>query len=145
MKKLMAFLLTFVCLISLIGCNQNQPTPANYKETSSAPPKEESISDYMMQESGRQYLILPISNTKIRYDYSDKKYLEQVDLDTLKTAEENLTSKVKEYTDAPHFYLQSEEDCLYLGVEVIVQKDSTDLKGCGLDHEHFMYTEQLTK
>ena len=98
-----------------------------------------------MQESGRQYLILPISNTKIRYDYSDKKYLEQVDLDTLKTAEENLTSKVKEYTDAPHFYLQSEEDCLYLGVEVIVQKDSTDLKGCGLDHEHFMYTEQLTK
>lgn len=145
MKKLMAFLLTFVCLISLIGCNQNQPTPANYQETSSAPPKEESISDYMMQESGRQYLILPISNTKIRYDYSDKKYLEQVDLDTLKTAEENLTSKVKEYTDAPHFYLQSEEDCLYLGVEVIVQKDSTDLKGCGLDHEHFMYTEQLTK
>lgn len=145
MKKLMAFLLTFVCLISLIGCNQNQPTPANYQKTSSAPPREESISDYMMQESGRQYLILPISNTKIRYDYSDKKYLEQVDLDTLKTAEENLTSKVKEYTDAPHFYLQSEEDCLYLGVEVIVQKDSTDLKGCGLDHEHFMYTEQLTK
>ena len=145
MKKLLAFVLAFVCLMSLAACNQNQPAPANYEqETSSEPPKEEQISDYIIEEDGRKYLVLPVSGYKMRWDWGYKPYLDQIDLDALKTAEENLISKTEKYDAAPCFWLQVDEDCLYLGVELIVKADPPGSGSC-IDHDHIMYEEKLTK
>ena len=145
MKKLSAFILALICLMSLAACNLYQPASTDSEqETSSELIKEEQISDYLIQEDGRQYLILPVSGYKMRYDREYEKYLEQIDFDTLKTAEENLNSKIQKYKAAPCFWLQVDEDGLYLGVELIVKADPPGSGAC-IDHDHIMYKEKLTK
>lgn len=47
MKKLVALGLTLVCVLALLGCTKADTAAAH------------SLSDYLVEEEGKQYLILP--------------------------------------------------------------------------------------
>lgn len=129
MKKLLSVILASVCLLSLVGCSQN----------------ENDISKYLKKKDGDQYLILPISKEEICvWDEEKAKYLIYVDVDMLKTAENRIAKKVSQYDDdTPCYYIDIRDGYLCLAVELIVEFDTRDENG--MDHEHVFFRERITK
>lgn len=123
MKKLLSVILASVCLLSLVGCSQN----------------ENDISKYLKKKDDYQYLILPISKEEICvWDEEEAKYLIYVDVDMLKTAENRIAKKVSQYDDdTPCYYIDIRDGYLCLAVELIVED--------GTDHEHIFFRERITK
>ena len=66
MKKFFAIFFIFLFLLSGVGCN--------------------GVSDYLTEENGQQYLILPTSKQKVRVDKQYKQHLENIDVDLLEKA-----------------------------------------------------------
>ena len=159
MKRLITILLTLVGLLSIAGCNQSQsgtqsitqsPTPPTIQPTDlcvpSVPLEFEGISDYVIEENGNCYLILPLSNQRISVYDSEKPYLDRVDLDVLIEAEDKLNSQVAQY-EKTSFFLQIKDERLYLSVEVIaeINPPKSEGGGCGIDHEHVFFDEQIAE
>ena len=140
MKKMAAFVLAAVCFLSFSGC---KPQQANNR------------SEYFVEEDGEQYLLLPISKTKVLVYDGHRQYIEKIDMDLLKTAEEALSAQIPQDESEPFFYLQMEEGDMYLCVEIIVDIDPPETvtmedgtvisSGCGIDHEHVFYSERISK
>ena len=123
MKKFFAIFFIFLFLLSGVGCN--------------------GVSDYLTEENGQQYLILPTSKQKVTVYEEHMPYLEKIDADLLKAAEEKITEEVARYTeDVEHFYLQKEDGHLLLCVEVIVDVENPT---SFTDHEHKFFKERITK
>lgn len=147
MKKHFAVFMIFVFVFSLAGCNSYQLNVHDALSTSSVT---ESISDYLIEEEGKQYLILPISKTKIRIRDKQTEYVDDIDVDLLRTAEEKISGEISQFTNRAGFYLQSNKGYLCLCAEVIVELDTPveselSVEGCGIDHEHKFFGERITK
>ena len=102
--------------------------------------------EFISTENGKKYLILPISNEKIEILEEYEQYICEIDKELLQNAEENLNVQTQQYSEKSNFYLQIHEGSLCLAIEIIVDLESTtDSSGCGIDHEHLYFKEQITK
>ena len=147
MKKLAVFVLAMACFLSLTGCKAQQ--------AKDQPEQAKDQPEYFVEEDGEQYLLLPISGTKVLIYDGHKQYIEKIDMDLLKTAEETLSAQIPQDESEPFFYLQMEEGDMYLCVETIVYIDPPETvtmedgtvisSGCGIDHEHIFYSERISK
>ena len=107
------------------------------------------ISEYLTEEGNDQYLILPVSKSKVRVSDLHTQYLYDIDLNLLRTSEEKINGIISQYPKNSGFYVQYYDGYLRLCTEVIVEIDppeSTDISGgCGIDHEHKYFDEPITK
>ena len=102
--------------------------------------------EFIAIEKGKKYLILPISNEKIEILEEYEQYICEIDKELLQNAEESLNLQTSEYSKKSRFYLQLDNGSLCLGTEIILDIEScTDSQGCGIDHEHLYFKEQITK
>ena len=179
MKKL-AFLLLILTLTAVfVGCVANNPkaTPsettqspgvsdqpkATPPETTQSPglsdqpeatPAETTqshgVSEYLTEENGEQYLILPISKAKLRVKSQHLSHLNKIDADLLKKAEEMISGYISSYSQNSGIYLGVCDGKLCLCAEAIVKIDPPNTSeygssGCGIDHDHRFFYEQITK
>lgn len=146
MRKYFTVFLIFVFVLSLAGCNSHQPNAQDTPSTSSVT---ESISDYLIEEDGERYLILPISKEKVRVTGSHMQYLDEIDLDLLRTAEEKIRENIAQYTGTEG-YFRLEEGKGYLSLCLDVYIDAPpyyfpDGSSCGLNQERKVFEERITK
>lgn len=140
MEKLRIFVLAVLFLLSLAGCGNRQA---------------KGISAYIAREDGEQYLILPVSGDKVQLREDHSVYLDEIDPEILKAAEKAILTNISEDTDKSGFYLQEDGGNLFLCLEVIepidppetmAREDGTRVTtGCGIDHEHVFFSEQITR
>lgn len=153
MKKYFAVILTLVVMFSLAGCSTHR---SDSPETSSTISGTKDISEYLIEEDGEQYLILPISQSKIFVRDEYKQYLDNIDIELLKTAEKNICDKMSAYTETPGFSLQFDNSgylCLHtewiVDIEPpnVVMDDNGEIinSGCNIDHKHIFFYERITK
>ena len=114
-----------------------------------------SISEYLIQENGNQYLILPISKSRVHIDNRYKEQLDNIDVDLLKAAEESITDKMSAYTGKPSFDFQLDySGYLCLCTEWIIDIEPPNIyiddngetinSGCDIDHKHIFFSERIT-
>ena len=121
MKKFAMFVLIFLCVISMVGCNN--------------------ISEYITEEDGTQFLILPISKSRVRIDEQHKEHIDDIDIDMLMAAEEKINEQVSRHPENSAIFLSTNDDgYLCLSAEIIVDSPSSDI-----GHEHKFFHEQITK
>ncbi|MBE6548146.1 MAG: hypothetical protein E7667_04630 [Ruminococcaceae bacterium] len=143
MKKCLTIVLVCLFVLSLSGCNTHQKR----KQNSSYSPSE----NYLIEEQGKQYIILPVSKEKVIVDDHYYKYLDDIDFDMLKEAEIKISKDISQYPDNSGFHLAVIEGYLCLSVEIIVDielPENTESEveaGCGIDHEHKFFRERITK
>ncbi len=160
MKKLIAWILMLVCMMSLIGCyaqeetkkesapissgekNESETASASEEDTSSKTPE----TDFVIYENGTWYVILPISGKKLNVS---REYAEYVDYDMLKAAEEKVTEQVLVYQDYVAFFLYTRNKQLFLGAEAIIMIDpppemTPEEEEYWMDHEHREFSEPIT-
>ena len=161
MKRCIACILLVMLVMSLASCKKLQsidqepsstPSATNDVSENQTDPTSldnKKMSEYLTEEDGWQYLILPISKNKIRVREQYTQYLDDIDLDLLRAAEENISGKLSQHSNNSCFYLQVDEGYLCLYAEVIVKLDSPasadNIGGCGIDHEHLFFCERITK
>ena len=105
MKKLIAVLLSLICILSVAGCSHQD------------------ASEYIVEENGLQYLILPESGERVLVYPDDEVYLDDIDLEMLKNAEPILREKAAQYEEygAPTFGFKFEDDRFYLLAQVYTE------------------------
>lgn len=102
-------------------------------------------------EDGRTYLIMPISNEKIRVYNQEIAYLQEIDGYVLSGAEDTIIQAASKYKKDPYlgFWFQIEDEQLFLCGELIVNitppEGMEGLSGCDVDHKHVMFKEKLTQ
>jgi hypothetical protein len=124
----------------------------------SEPPVRDSadISEYLTEENGKQYLILPISRSKVYIWDQYKSQLSNIDLNLLREAEEHIMDEMSSYTASVNFFVEGDTSGhLYLCTEWIADIDPPNVvtdengevyeNGCGIDHEHIFFREIITK
>ncbi|MBR2043083.1 MAG: hypothetical protein IJ946_01950 [Clostridia bacterium] len=136
MKKIVAVFCVFLIVLSLSCCGR------------------EDISAYIETESdsGKRYIVCPVSGTRVSVYREFEIYLEDISPSLLKAADEKLSSDLAEaggepyYSGVePYYYLRfDDEGYLCLCVETIVKKESQLSTSIG-DHEHLFFTERITK
>ena len=137
LKRWLALGLTLVCLLLATGC-------AFF-----------GISRYLTEEDGEQYLVLPISKTKVYVWDHYNEYLDQIDVRLLKAAEKSLYEQAASYAASPAFSLQTDDEGYFcLCVELIVDIDPSEVQtlpdgtaiedGCDIDHKHVFLSERIT-
>ncbi len=105
--------------------------------------------DVLTVENGK-HLVLPISKSKVYVRDQYKDYLDKIDLNLLKKAEEKITQQTSQYEDTFGFDLQVDSGHLYLCTEVIVDIEPPKseggeiMGGCNIDHEHKFFREKIT-
>lgn len=166
MKQVFAVILSIMLVLLLTACVLHQPAG---QDPSAAPSgsgvfseiiASSKLSDYLTEDDGRLYLILPLSNKKIHVDDRHRQHINDIDLDLLKAAEEKITREVSQYPDTEaYFHLRLDEGILYLAAEYIVDiapniptvgpgetlPDDYPTGGCDIDHEHRFIKERITK
>lgn len=178
MKRYMVILLILLALLSLVACGEVRPalqTPTTPTETPAAgsatkpselsiihptakpttppaireePAWKQELSDYLVEEDGEYYLILPSSGKKLRILYAEyaPEDLERIDPALLMAAEAKLNYEMGAYDVDYHFYAAAYDGEIWLCVEAIRNIDSPNGEnGCGIDHEHIMLEEKITK
>ena len=174
MKRCIIAFLALMVLLSLAGCNPyqltSQPTsqPTTKPETkSTALPTipttsqptisdktvlDQDLSHYLVEENGSHYLILPISGERIWIYVSESNvvYLHKIDLALLTAAELKLTKQMEPYHVEYHFWVYVNNEQVWLTVEAIRDLDPPEegefeYGGCGIDHEHILLEEQISK
>ena len=143
MKKLVALSLTLVCVLTLFGC-----VKADIAAT-------HSLSDYLVEEEGKQYLILPISQTRVPVGDDLKRSSANIDVDLLIAAEEKISARIQDNEESSGFYLKMDGGDLCLCAEIIekidppkkVTTEDGDVMdaGCNIDHKHVFLSERITK
>ena len=146
-KRGVLLLLLVSLALSLVGCTEPKPGGLG---TSTAPVQTDDPEEYLIEEDGEQFLILPISKVKVRVRKEYAQYLNEIDYDLLRTAEETISAKVAQYSNHSGFYLQVDDGHLCLYTEVIVSIDPPESSeegdsGCGIDHEHQFFCERISK
>lgn len=136
-----------VCLLSCTGC---KPPQMAGQETSVELLQVNDLAEYLTEENGMQYLILPISKAKVHVWEEHKECLDNIDIDLLKMAEDKMSSLLLQYENNSGFCLRVDKGALWLGIEVIESIEppvSSEYgeEGCGIDHEHQYFWEQITK
>ena len=143
MKKLVALGLTLVCVLALLGCTKADTAAAH------------SLSDYLVEEEGKQYLILPMSQTRIPVGDDFKQFTANIEVDLLIAAEEKISDRIRDNEDSSGFYLKMDGGDLCLCAEIIekidppqkVTTEDGDVMdaGCNIDHKHIFLSERITK
>ena len=143
MKKLVALSLTLVCVLALLGCTKADTAAAH------------SLSDYLVEEEGKQYLILPISQTRVSVGDDLKQFAANIEVDLLIAAEEKISARIRDNEDSSGFYLKMDGGDLCLCAEIIekidppqkVTTEDGDVMdaGCNIDHKHTFLSERITK
>lgn len=148
MKKRISCILALVFILTLTGCSGHQDSGQSTVSTSE---ETNDVSDFITVEEDEHFLILPISKSKVSVWDEHTQYLDDIDLDLLKSAEEKLSGEISRYSNNSGFYLQLDEGYLCLAAEVIVQVQTdpsvsadNDEAGC-IDHEHKFFSERITK
>ena len=114
------------------------------------------ISEYLIEEDGNQYLILPLSKSKIYVSDSHKRYLHNIDFELLVAAEETIYEATSAYEEEPYIYLgRDSADHLCLCAELIINIEPPTVvtdengeifsTGCNIDHKHVYFCERITK
>ena len=91
MKKILVVAIVLCVAFAFVACDSRNAsvkgngTPENLQVNN--------MSEYFTEEEGKQYLILPISKSKVRIRNEHKSHLENIDIELLKTAEETITKK----------------------------------------------------
>ena len=107
----------------------------------------------------KYYLVLPISRKRVEIRDGGISYMKDIDADLLKTAEEKIAGQISQYEliDDPYHNIYVKDGALWLGAEVIVKiepewpssepgaSDEHEIGGCGIDHDHKFFSEQITK
>lgn len=134
MKKCIAFALAFVCLIWMTSCANDS-------------------AKCIVEEDGEQCLVLPISEKKIPIEDRYKTYINRIDVDLLRIAEETIRNEAPLDAESLGFYLDERGERLYLCAEAIVEIDppntvvyedgTVSSGGCGIDHEHLFFIEPI--
>ena len=179
MKKGIAMFLILLVILSLVACGEYYPTVQTVTSPTELPtmkpttkPTEQPIvhhttkpttppvihgdplfgkelSDFLVEEDGAYYLILPISGKKIGILYSEyaPNDLERIDITLLMAAEAKLNAQMASYNVDDHLYAAAYSGEIWLCAEVIVYLDPPNGEGvgCGIDHEHIMFEEKITK
>ncbi|MBQ9796322.1 MAG: hypothetical protein IJW50_01245 [Clostridia bacterium] len=99
MKKLIAVLLSLICILSFAGCSHQD------------------ASEYVVKDGDNPYLILPESEERVYFWPNNglEPYLEHIDLNMLKKAERVLKEKAEPYEkNDPSYQLDVEDGRLYL-------------------------------
>lgn len=113
----------------------------------------EKIDDYAIDlnetDLGSHLITLPISKhtASISNAVEDISYIDDIDIELLKTADRKINGKILPYSDKPHFYLGiDKEGYLCLKMETIreIKSDNQFEFGCGIDHEHIFYSERIS-
>ena len=120
------------------------------------PERSGDISEYLVEDNGKHYLILPISGTRLHIWDDYVSYLENIDIGLLTAAEEVINNKTSAYAESPGLFVEEYGSGeLYLCAEWIVDIDPPNIEttengevienGCGIDHDHIFYKERITK
>ena len=151
MKKLIALFFVLVFMASAIGCTMKSDSGIPQKSDGG---DQANVYEYLIQEDGVQYLVLPISRSKIRIRDEYVKYLDKIDIELLGAAEATISDQMdSSYTDL--FYLQEDYSgnlclCAEMIVDINPPQTRTDErgniydKGCGIDHRHVFFSERIT-
>ena len=105
------------------------------------------VSEHLVEEDGKLYLVLPISKTKV-YAGHYKEHLIKIDLVDLEDADEYLSEKIAKYPSNSDLYLAYDGHYLLLCFEAIVDIDPPNTQdgltsGCGIDHDHVHYSTPI--
>ena len=105
MKKCIAMLLVFLFVLSFASCSHQD------------------ASEYIVEENGLQYLILPESGERVPVYPDDEVYLDDIDLEMLKNAEPILKEKTEPYKEygEPTYGFRFEDGRLYLFAQVYTE------------------------
>jgi hypothetical protein len=105
MKKCIAMLLVFLFVLSFASCSHQD------------------ASEYIVEENGLQYLILPESGERVLVYPDDEVYLDDIDLEMLKNAEPILKEKTEPYKEygEPTYGFRFEDGRLYLLAQVYTE------------------------
>ena len=153
-KKTLFFVLALALLLTscnyaLIPENPEASITPNESTMPPEPSKPEELSDYLIEEDGKQYLILPVSNTKINVD-KYRSHLTKIDLEMLRAADKKLSEEIKHHSENSGIYMAVDYGGeLWLAFEAIVKIDPPNISeygfsGCGIDHDHMFYKEKIT-
>ena len=106
------------------------------------------LSDFLVEEDGKYYLILPASGEKIylRNAEDDMYYLNGINLLLLAAAELKIKSQMEQYNTEYYFYVYVIDGVVWLNAEAIVDIDPPNGEGggCGIDHEHIFLKEKIS-
>lgn len=163
MKKSVGILLILLVLLSLAACGEDPPasqrsTPlAEVPTTKTTAPtvvldetvlEGKTLSDYLVEEDGKYYLILPASGEKIylRNAEDDMYYLNGINLLLLAAAELKIKSQMEQYNTEYYFCVYVIDGVVWLNAEAIVDIDPPNGEGggCGIDHEHIFLKEKIS-
>lgn len=135
MKKSVALICCLILPLAFTACGGHSTTESKSVLNDPA---------YCAENNGWFYLILPLSQERIALDEDEMGQLEKVTPVMLRSAEESLSSQLAGYTETPCFYLTVEDGWLYLGAELIVQLDPSEIPNEFYpDHEHLFFKEKL--
>ncbi len=152
MKKiLISSLIIAMCIFSAVGCQSTDKSPEtesvtdNISTESETPQKRpEFTADCVVKKGNRYVIALPTSSDVIPVRNAYVKYLSRVSDELVKTAEDKIAESVKALGEEPEWALVAEDNNLFLTVEVIKFIDGAEGEGCGIDHEHIIFTEKIT-
>lgn len=143
MKKAVKVTLTLILAVVLCtGCTaiEKQPRISN---------------EYVLEEDGLQYLVLPISKQKVLIWEDSRPFIEKIDLEMLTAAEEKINAQTRNSENPAGFCLKVKDGHIYLSAEIIETIDPPKTKiteegyvvegGCDIDHKHTFFTESITK
>lgn len=134
MKRIIACMLAVLCALLWTGCND----AGNAAVT---------------QRDGKTYVVLPVSGEELVVPEDCAPYAERIDGALLRAAEEAIAQEIAAYPENSGFYVgKDDEGHLLLCVEAIapierVPETGEDVVdgGCGIDHEHRLFSERITE
>ena len=158
MKKIYCILIIMLLCFTLFGC-KSQPFSDDPSTSTSSHPSASASNDPTTNPTigqdvyptitivdDQQYLVLPISKKNIRIDEKEANYIDALDANMLKVAEEKINSEADKYSESCYIYLSLNDGKLYLKAEIIAKIDpplAEDTAGCGIDHEHIFFSEPI--
>ena len=165
MKRAIVFLFILTVLFAMTACGEyqlasqtatkhpfpstTQPATRPTTQPTTAPMGEKKLSDYLAEEAGEYYLVLPASGERIRILYAEYALgdLDRIDIGLLAAAETKLNHQMESYDVEYHFYVAAYNEEIWLCVEAIVDIDppNGEGEGCGIDHAHIMLEEKITQ
>ena len=172
MKKRI-WLILLIAVICFTSCTPLLPsessTNENIPETSPAPLPEAStpeseypddpvetsplfaeygaVAEYLVEEDGKLYLVLPISQTKVYAEHC-KEHLYKVKLEDLAIADRAISEEIAKYPNNGGIGLSYDGHYLLIYFEAIVSIDPPNTQdgldsGCGIDHNHVYYSNPI--
>ncbi len=155
MKKIFSILLIVsMCTLFAVGCNSSkgeeqtaQTAPETVKETEIAVEETDFDATCVKKKANRYVIVLPVSKHIIPVANSYSKYLPQVSDELVLAAEEKIIEQIKALEEDPYWTIEiNDEGKMCLKVEIIkyIDNENPDEAGCGIDHEHLIFSEPIT-